>query len=510
MRYFISIDIGTNFLKATAFSFSQGHHRDTETSLAMCSPIIVQSAEQDDVQSIPRIVSMALVRSIQKVFASLPLHQDDTIDICISGNSPTLVFLNKKKEAIYCTSWYSSQYIQLENERSYYLPYVMAVKENNRTVFDETHYIVPLAEYASFLLCGTLATFVPHMDFLQYLWSTDSVDTYNFSRDMFPQAALSGSVLGAACSDAIVSPLTPVLSSLFLQKTDIALTSFFLHQCRVLCGGIDYLSALVGSSTVEAGDICIRGGTSTVMNICLEQDAMSENLYKKVPDHSTFPEFVLSHPVQNTINKGISIPSFTTLYQQSNEALEIIQHTSTLQSLFWKLFFVVYKQCDITNSLHMHMRNSTSRDDAKHYIDTVLNFLVSTHTTMLQEYFSSFNASAHRSVIALCYLFYLMKKVYVQLTDTRSDCHVRKIAVSGGQCSAKGFARLLSVLFQKNVIVHTVEYCELVGNVLFALVQDTLNEKSMEAKNGEHSNIASDMLVAYAKQFSQPSATFVP
>ncbi len=498
MRYFISIDIGTNFLKATAFSFSQGRHRDTGTSLAMCSPITVQSVEQDDVQSIPRIVSTALVRSIQKVLGALPLHQDDTIDICISGNSPTLVFLNKKKEAIYCTSWYSSQYIQLKNERSYYLPYVMAVKENNRTVFDETHYIVPLAEYASFLLCGTLATFVPHMDFLHYLWSTDSIDTYNFSRDMFPQAVLSGSVLGAVCSNAIVSSLTPVLSSLFL------------HQCRVLCGGIDYLSALVGSSTVEAGDICIRGGTSTVMNICLEQNAMSENLYKKVPDHSTFPEFVLSHPVQNTINKGISIPSFTTLYQQSNEALKIVQHTSTLQSLFWKLFFVVYKQCDITNSLHMHVRNSTSQDDAKHYIDTVLNFLVSTHTTMLQEYFSSCNTSAHRSVIALCYLFYLMKKVYVQLTDTCSDCHVRKIAVSGRQCSAKGFARLLSVLFQKNVIVHTVEYCELVGNVLFALVQDTLSKKSTEAKNGEHSNNASDILVAYAKQFAQPSAIFVP
>ena len=498
MNYFISIDIGTNFLKAVAFSLPNAYHVETSSSLDICSPITIQSVKQIEASTIPHTVSTVLKQSIQEICFAIPLHIDDTIDICISGNSPTLVFLNEQKEAIYCTSWYSSTPIELKHELSYYLPYVISVREHEKKIFDETRYIMPLAEYASFLLCGKCATFVPYENFIQYLWSIDSINKYNLSSSLFAHVQLSGSILGMASSNFAFSTLKPVFFSLFSTKNEKVLSLFLSRQCRVLCGGIDYLSTLIGSATVEVGDICIRGGTSTVINMCLAQNTSTHTLQS--PDYRLFPEFILSHPVHNKINKGISVPLFTVLYQHSNVALTLLQSNSTVHPLFWKLFSIIYKQYGDIDMLNMHMYTSTDRESVKHYINSSFDFLMNFHRKLLQDYFSSYDIYVHKSIIALCYFFSLLKTIYTQITDSVSHCEVKKIAVSGGQCSTKKFAQLLSILFQKNISTYKTEYCELVGNAIFSL--------SYANRYKNNINSSFDTLVSYAKQFAQLSYTY--
>lgn len=456
MKYFLSFDIGTSFLKSAIFT----------RNLSLVSPLTVHEIPRSRGTNIVESVKEAFTHSAQKIFQILEPKKNDSLFFCISGNGPTLLYLDKEHRVLHCTPWYSSDYEVLRNEASYYLPFLQYLRKKRKAVFRALHLVIPLSEYLSFLLCNKAATFVPHMPFLDYLWNARSIRKYNFSPALFPSPQISGSVLGTANSN-------------FAKELGLDIC-----KSTVLCGGLDYLSALIGSATVEPNTVCIRGGTSTVINICLDRNR-TDQCVELEPDHARFPEFTLSHPVSAKINKGISIPFFQNLYEQSIPALFHLDQEARHIKQFWNFFTACHSAFPAIKQRTLEYKvllNCITEFSAKKRED-------------ISKSISSANPALRKSTGTLSCLLVLLKRIFQQLTQSTNIQTVPRVTLSGGRFKHKAFNILLATMLNTRIDAYNAEYCELRGNVLFALACGASEQRNIEY---------------WAKKHSTPGASYHP
>lgn len=172
--------------------------------------------------------------------------------IVISGNGPTIVGIDKEGRPLKpVLLWLDGRESPREGSRSFFLPRLNWLREEEPEVFSRLHRVLSFPEYLYQRLTGESVTITPSDAFAQFIWSEQEIDAYGFDRALFPPFCRPGEMIGR------VSPSGAKRFGL-AEGTPVA------------AGGSDFLMSLVGTGTVRPGRTCDRAGTSEGINHCSE------------------------------------------------------------------------------------------------------------------------------------------------------------------------------------------------------------------------------------------------
>lgn len=107
-------------------------------------------------------------------------------------------------------------------------------------------------EYLVFVLCGEAITYLPDPRYEPYIWNSSMLEALDLPAERFPPFAAPGSILGD-------------LSPSAAERLGCG------RGAKLVAGYPDFLAAIVGSATVDAGVACDRTGTSEAINLCAEK-----------------------------------------------------------------------------------------------------------------------------------------------------------------------------------------------------------------------------------------------
>lgn len=170
--------------------------------------------------------------------------------LCISGNGPTVVAESGE------TLLWNEDGVQLGGA-SLFIPRLVTFKNKFPEAWEGSTRIFSGPEYLLWLLTDSACTILPAPSFTAAYWDCDTLVDAGFTREE------------AGRLPPFVSPAT-VLAGLsrkaasFLGAEDVG----FKTGLPVICGAPDFVSALVGTGTVEPGVLCDRAGSSEGLNFC--------------------------------------------------------------------------------------------------------------------------------------------------------------------------------------------------------------------------------------------------
>lgn len=170
------------------------------------------------------------------------------LGICISGNGPTLVSIDKtNREKDVLLMWNEeyditddelSRYIK--NSSSIFLPRLIAFKTQHNEAYQNAQYLLPLVEYLSFRLTGNAYTLLPEKRFAHYYWDDDMLASCSFNHSL----------------------LAPFVELGFCAGT--------YRGVKLFLGPPDYVAALIGTASLFAGTACDVAGSSEGINITVD------------------------------------------------------------------------------------------------------------------------------------------------------------------------------------------------------------------------------------------------
>lgn len=174
--------------------------------------------------------------------------------VCISGNGPTLVSENGRT-----LLWNNSLYKKLKNlpeTKSFYIPQFLAFKTFFSEEWKNSKYIFSGPEFLIYKLTGNAFSVLPEERFADAYWSDEELKKFNLETEKIPPFVPLGKNAGNVTKEVA-------------QKLGIG-------EIPVFCGGPDFITALIGTATVESGKICDRSGSSEGINLCSEKPIFKE------------------------------------------------------------------------------------------------------------------------------------------------------------------------------------------------------------------------------------------
>ena len=186
--------------------------------------------------------------------------------VCISGNGPTVVSQNGRT-----LLWNSTLYRQLDNlpeTPSLFLPRLAAFRHFFPEEWKGSRHIFSGPEYIIFRLTGNSVTVLPEKRFEAAYWTTGELEKFGIEKEKIPVFVSPGHRAG------------------FLTEEACSLMGM-AEPVPVLCGGPDFITALIGTGTLRPGKICDRAGSSEGINFCSEKQVYSP-LFRTLP--SVIPE----------------------------------------------------------------------------------------------------------------------------------------------------------------------------------------------------------------------------
>lgn len=172
------------------------------------------------------------------------------LGICISGNGPTLVSVDKTdrtKDVLFMwNEKIASDLQEIEFEKfmgdsiSIFLPRLIAFKNKYAQSYQNAQYLLPLVEYLSFRLTGKAYTLLPEERFATYYWKKEELEYCMFNHSL----------------------LAPFVELGFCAGT--------YKGVKVFLGPPDYVAALIGSSCLFPNTACDVAGSSEGINITVE------------------------------------------------------------------------------------------------------------------------------------------------------------------------------------------------------------------------------------------------
>ena len=188
------------------------------------------------------------------------LPRSNLAAIAMSGNGPTLVALDKEGRAAEGAElWLNQHSIRIGKTKSYYLPKIEWLKQNDEALWRNTGTFLSCPEYLQYVLSGRKTMTLPHEGFREYIWDDEQLKIYGINPEKMPEMIPMGKVVGFVSSEA---------SALFGIKDGIP----------VVASGSDFMMALLGSGAVEPGMVCDRAGTSEGINYCSERPSGDSRL----------------------------------------------------------------------------------------------------------------------------------------------------------------------------------------------------------------------------------------
>lgn len=240
----LSVDIGTTSLK-TALITATGE------VVSFCSMTL--SAPQN------RFVAEGWVWALKGAIDKLKdLLNESGIEagvmaVAISGNGPTVV-----SETGLTIRWNEITGKSIETT-SLFIPKIMRMKVLYDQTFNETNYIYSGPEYLINKLTGATITILPEERFKPAYWSFSELSSFDIPEEKLPPFVPIGCNCGTLLPEAAgffgIDANTPVIGV-----------------------GPDFVSALIGTNTVHAGEICDRSGSSEGLNYCIPKEVHYEGL----------------------------------------------------------------------------------------------------------------------------------------------------------------------------------------------------------------------------------------
>ena len=175
--------------------------------------------------------------------------------ICISGNGPTIVAENGRT-----LLWNAplSEEIKsaTQKTKSLYIPQFLAFKNNFPDEWNSSRYIFSGPEFVVFKLTGNAISVLPEKRLEPAYWNKAELEKFGIEAEKIPEFIPLGHNAGNATKEAA--------------------KEFGIPEVPVFCGGPDFITALLGTATVEAGKLCDRSGSSEGINLCAEKPVFKE------------------------------------------------------------------------------------------------------------------------------------------------------------------------------------------------------------------------------------------
>lgn len=185
--------------------------------------------------------------------------------ICISGNGPTVVSENGRT-----VLWNDAISEKIKNvvqkTKSLYIPQFLAFKEKFPDEWNSSRFIFSGPEFVVFKLTGNAISVLPEKRFEVAYWNKTELEKFGIETKKIPDFVPLGHNAGNATKEAV--------------------KEFGIPEVPVFCGGPDFVTALLGTATVEQGKLCDRSGSSEGINLCTEKPVFKED-FRTLP--STIP-----------------------------------------------------------------------------------------------------------------------------------------------------------------------------------------------------------------------------
>lgn len=175
--------------------------------------------------------------------------------ICISGNGPTVTAENG------CTLLWNAPLSEeiksaAQKTKSLYIPQFLAFKNNFPDEWNSSRYIFSGPEFVVFKLTGNAISVLPEKRFEPAYWNKTELEKFGIEAEKIPEFVPLGHNAGNATKEAV--------------------KEFGIPEVPVFCGGPDFITALLGTATVEPGKLCDRSGSSEGINLCAEKPVFNE------------------------------------------------------------------------------------------------------------------------------------------------------------------------------------------------------------------------------------------
>jgi len=166
--------------------------------------------------------------------------------IGISGNGPTIVSENG---VTYLWNGKNGADVELSDDektalgkiRSLFMPRILMFKHLYEKEFEESKYIFSGPEYLIYKLTGQAITILPEARYESAYWNNEVLSDFGLNPENFPKFVPTASFCGN------------------------------WKDLPVYAGGPDFIVALIGTNTLEAGKICDRSGSSEGINYCVNR-----------------------------------------------------------------------------------------------------------------------------------------------------------------------------------------------------------------------------------------------
>lgn len=243
MKTVFAVDIGTTSLKAGLIT-AQGE------AVFICNVPYTAPAN--------RFVAEGWLWALKSAADKLKaanLSDVEIAGIAVSGNGPTLV-----NEAGFTLPWKENEgsFVSETTGHSLFIPRLLLIKTMMSEVYEDSQVFFSGPEYLVYQLTGNAITVLPEERFEQAYWTEDLLEKNQIDEGkLLPFVAL-----GCNCG--------------FLREE--LLEFLGLPQVPVFACGPDFIAALVGTGTVEAGTVCDRCGSSEGINLCVSKEIYAEGI----------------------------------------------------------------------------------------------------------------------------------------------------------------------------------------------------------------------------------------
>ncbi len=250
----LTIDLGTTTLKAALFS---------EDGVLCSTKHAKLDAPSHNNEIDPMLWSKAL-SSVCNALGELSSVQA----VVISGNGPTLVPVLGKPESKegllfaktgMARTWLDrrpvseaatiSEKLGTFVDSGFFLPKALYLFHNERKTYEESLWLLSSHEYLDYLLTGVPKAIIHSDDSQQWYWNDDLVSSLGMDKEKFPPFCNPGDFIGPITSLASKALSLPALIPVF-------------------AGAPDFYVSILGTGTVELGQVCNRSGTSEGINLC--------------------------------------------------------------------------------------------------------------------------------------------------------------------------------------------------------------------------------------------------
>ena len=186
--------------------------------------------------------------------------------IAVSGNGPTVVtdsgltFLWNEENAVEAAD------IPDTARTSLFIPKILSIKKLFPDFYKKSRRLFSGPEFLIHILTGNDITILPEARFAAAYWNDEVCKVCGIKAELLPPFVGTGADCGAVSGDVYDE----------VRAAGVGLE--FAEDCRVFAGGPDFVVALIGTGTLEAGRLCDRCGSSEGLNFCTAQPVRGEGL----------------------------------------------------------------------------------------------------------------------------------------------------------------------------------------------------------------------------------------